>query len=40
MGGRQTGPTFSTYDEFVLLERDDGARAAGAAEHAILRQVS
>jgi hypothetical protein len=39
MGDRQAGPAFSTFDEFVLLERPDGVTAGGLAEHGILREV-
>jgi hypothetical protein len=38
-GGRQTGPTFSAYDEFVLIEASDGRRLAGLATYGILRTL-
>lgn len=38
-GGRQTGPTFSAYDEFVHLELSDGRRGAGLATYGILRKL-
>jgi hypothetical protein len=38
-GGRQTGPTFSAYDEFVLIETSDGRRVAGLATYGILRKL-
>lgn len=40
MGPNQTGPTFSAYDEWVVLERSDGALGVGIAEHGILRKIS
>jgi hypothetical protein len=39
MGGRQTGPTFSAYDEFVLLDGSDGGRYAGLATYGVLRHI-
>lgn len=38
-GGRQTGPTFSAYDEFVNLRLSDGRRGAGLATYGILRKL-
>jgi hypothetical protein len=38
-GGRQTGPTFSAYDEFVLVRADDGRDVAGLATYGILRKL-
>jgi hypothetical protein len=38
-GGRQTGPTFSAYDEFVHLRLSDGRRGAGLATYGILRKL-
>jgi hypothetical protein len=38
-GGRQTGPTFSAYDEFVGFELSDGRRGAGLATYGILRNL-
>lgn len=39
-GGRQTGPTFSAYDEFVLIKTSDGREVAGLATYGILRKLS
>lgn len=38
-GGRQTGPTFSAYDEFVKFELTDGRRGTGLATYGILRKL-
>jgi hypothetical protein len=38
-GGRQTGPTFSAYDEFVHLQLSDGRSGAGLATYGILRRL-
>jgi hypothetical protein len=38
-GGRQTGPTFSAYDEFVRLTLGDGRRGSGLATYGILRKL-
>ena len=40
MGDGGEGPVFSAYNEFMVLERADGARAAAMCEHGILRTVS